>query len=62
MIGTRKGALFELNWKNEGIKKIKEFRPSLQKENAIWTITFQKGFALSCFADGFVVKVMGAKL
>ena len=57
LIGTRYGKLYLLNLKNYKQVKIKEIKPVLQKENAIWDMTCVKNEVLVCFADGNVCKV-----
>jgi len=57
LIGTRYGKLYSLDLKHYKQAKIKEIKPALQKENAIWDMTAVKDGVLVCFADGNVCKV-----
>jgi hypothetical protein len=42
----------------EKLKKIKEIKPILQKENAIWGINAYKNKVLVNFADGYILKLV----
>lgn len=57
IIGSRFGKLFNYNFKNKKLTKIKEIKPALQKENAIWTIKKIKNNFFINFADGLVLKI-----
>lgn len=57
LIGTRYGKLYSYNLKKQKLYKIKEIKPYLQKENAIWEINSYKNKVLVNFADGYVLKL-----
>lgn len=54
LVGTRYGRIFpfDLNAKLKLGPSFLHKKPSLQKENAVWTMASAKGGILACFADG----------
>lgn len=54
LLGTRFGQLYLFDLEEKKFKKLRENKPVIQKENAIWGITRVDNIFLICVADGIV--------